>query len=85
MPDGISPFQAMFGVGPISAHEPPEMEYVKSDSALKREFEVSAMKAVGASQIVSKSSPLESNFKVGDIVLMQREESTSLAKLLRKD
>ena len=84
-PDGVSPFEAMFGVRPRSSHEPPEVEYVASNAALFREFEVAAMKATRASRIVAKASPAEDNFKVGDMVLMRRGKNTKGAKLLRQD
>ena len=84
-PDGVSPFEAMFGVRPRSSHEPPEVEYVASNTALFREFEVAAMKATRASRIVAKASPPEANFKVEDMVLMRRGKNTKGAKLLRQD
>lgn len=69
--DGVSPFEAMFGVRASSSHDPPEVEYVASEVTLIRQFEFAAMKPARSSRAVPMSSPPEANFKVRDLVLMR--------------
>lgn len=61
--DGISRFKAIFGVRPRYAHDPPDLEYVASDAAPIREFEVTAMKAARAPRAVPMSSSPEAKLQ----------------------